>query len=228
MSADEWIAPVPGSEGLLALAMAQVIVTGRRSPLPADAARLRGLLAAHAPEKVAAAVGIAASDITRVAREFAASQGGLAVAGGIAAQYPNGAEIVAAVDILNYVAGQVGKTVKFGPNHGLGQAGSFKQLGDLAADLSGGKVALLLVQGANPVHTLPGTFSQALGHVGFKVSFSPYWDETTAAADLVLPDLHPLEQWNDSRPRAGDRKSTRLNSSHGYISYAVFCLKKKK
>src|SRR2546422_6113046 len=29
-------------------------------------------------------------------------------------------------------------------------------------------------------------------------------------------------------PRARDRKSTRLNSSHGYISYAVFCLKKKK
>src|SRR5687768_18254190 len=28
--------------------------------------------------------------------------------------------------------------------------------------------------------------------------------------------------------RAADRKSTRLNSSHGYISYAVFCLKKKK
>src|SRR5256884_2553766 len=32
----------------------------------------------------------------------------------------------------------------------------------------------------------------------------------------------------DARPRSGDRKSTRLNSSHGYISYAVFCLKKKK
>src|SRR5436189_2173129 len=29
-------------------------------------------------------------------------------------------------------------------------------------------------------------------------------------------------------PRAGDRKSTRLNSSHRCISYAVFCLKKKK
>src|SRR5687768_17983370 len=35
--------------------------------------------------------------------------------------------------------------------------------------------------------------------------------------------LHPRRQ-----PRAADRKSTRLNSSHGYISYAVFCLKKKK
>src|SRR2546422_4939119 len=29
-------------------------------------------------------------------------------------------------------------------------------------------------------------------------------------------------------PGNRDRKSTRLNSSHGYISYAVFCLKKKK
>src|SRR2546429_1420798 len=34
----------------------------------------------------------------------------------------------------------------------------------------------------------------------------------------------------DTMPNIGlaDRKSTRLNSSHGYISYAVFCLKKKK
>src|SRR2546422_8214732 len=30
-----------------------------------------------------------------------------------------------------------------------------------------------------------------------------------------------------SSARSRDRKSTRLNSSHGYISYAVFCLKKK-
>src|SRR2546429_8706027 len=31
-----------------------------------------------------------------------------------------------------------------------------------------------------------------------------------------------------ARAVKSDRKSTRLNSSHGYISYAVFCLKKKK
>src|SRR2546429_10024623 len=31
-----------------------------------------------------------------------------------------------------------------------------------------------------------------------------------------------------TREQHRDRKSTRLNSSHGYISYAVFCLKKKK
>src|SRR2546422_6755088 len=34
--------------------------------------------------------------------------------------------------------------------------------------------------------------------------------------------------WTLLRVSPQDRKSTRLNSSHGYISYAVFCLKKKK
>src|SRR5207244_9000586 len=40
-------------------------------------------------------------------------------------------------------------------------------------------------------------------------------------------DLYLMRQ-NDGRTRPGDRKSTRLNSSHQIISYAVFCLKKKK
>src|SRR2546429_7270363 len=44
------------------------------------------------------------------------------------------------------------------------------------------------------------------------------------AADVSGVDLH-LDRQQDFRR---DRKSTRLNSSHGYISYAVFCLKKKK
>src|SRR2546422_4328926 len=40
--------------------------------------------------------------------------------------------------------------------------------------------------------------------------------------------MHP-KVWEASGHVSGlDRKSTRLNSSHGYISYAVFCLKKKK
>src|SRR2546422_5433738 len=42
--------------------------------------------------------------------------------------------------------------------------------------------------------------------------------------DLAILSSHPNSR-GPSRER--DRKSTRLNSSHGYISYAVFCLKKK-
>src|SRR5205809_6044186 len=42
--------------------------------------------------------------------------------------------------------------------------------------------------------------------------------EANPRASRTIPYVSP----------GGDRKSTRLNSSHGYISYAVFCLKKKK
>src|SRR5256884_5795277 len=45
-----------------------------------------------------------------------------------------------------------------------------------------------------------------------------------ALADARI-DAHGAEQRLHAKR---DRKSTRLNSSHGYISYAVFCLKKKK
>src|SRR5687768_18569088 len=63
---------------------------------------------------------------------------------------------------------------------------------------------------------------------------------TTEIYTLSLHDALPifLRPWRSetkglvlrlaSCPKLRDRKSTRLNSSHGYISYAVFCLKKKK
>src|SRR2546429_6609733 len=40
--------------------------------------------------------------------------------------------------------------------------------------------------------------------------------------------IHTIPAWPQLQCGTQDRKSTRLNSSHGYISYAVFCLKKKK
>src|SRR5258708_20570047 len=58
-----------------------------------------------------------------------------------------------------------------------------------------------------------------------------------AAKMLVVRVLHPAPAHHFVRQvedvlqlvgRSGDRKSTRLNSSHQIISYAVFCLKKKK
>src|SRR2546422_8584110 len=42
-----------------------------------------------------------------------------------------------------------------------------------------------------------------------------------------IPISFAAAEMNSILPVQGDRKSTRLNSSHGYISYAVFCLKKK-
>src|SRR2546422_10029338 len=50
------------------------------------------------------------------------------------------------------------------------------------------------------------------------------WDRVALGHVVDFLDFHAFG-WHF---KARDRKSTRLNSSHGYISYAVFCLKKKK
>src|SRR2546429_394084 len=61
------------------------------------------------------------------------------------------------------------------------------------------------------------------------VALAQSLEATGAVALSVLTEPEffrgSLKNLRDARQR--DRKSTRLNSSHGYISYAVFCLKKK-
>src|SRR2546422_1172693 len=78
------------------------------------------------------------------------------------------------------------------------------------------------------------------------MTFSFFFFNDTATTEIYTLSLHDaLPIWTPfllpgkvcfgafcrlaEGPKANlDRKSTRLNSSHGYISYAVFCLKKKK
>src|SRR2546428_3967107 len=50
---------------------------------------------------------------------------------------------------------------------------------------------------------------------------------TAFPRDESTPDYDAMQQALINGIRDGDRKSTRLNSSHDQISYAVFCLKKK-
>src|SRR2546422_8539332 len=53
-------------------------------------------------------------------------------------------------------------------------------------------------------------------------------EQVDRATGRPLPELRGELHALGLAAGQGDRKSTRLNSSHGYISYAVFCLKKKK
>src|SRR3712207_7774589 len=54
------------------------------------------------------------------------------------------------------------------------------------------------------------------------------WQGRDGCAGGGFANCWVLDPWVLSRPPIADRKSTRLNSSHANISYAVFCLKKKK
>ena len=204
VKADEWIAPVPGTEALLALAMAQVILSERLGSSPSDARRLGGPLSDYTPESVADRCGVPAERITRLAREFAAVPS-LAVAGGVNGQHDQAHNTAQAVNLLNYVTGNVGRTVKFGPESDPAGGSSFASLVSLADAIKSGNVGVLFIHGANPVYASPRGLglAGAMGKVGLKVSFARFLDETSALADLILPDHDPLEQWNDFEPRRG-------------------------
>src|SRR5205809_7851056 len=58
--------------------------------------------------------------------------------------------------------------------------------------------------------------------------FEAYLLEVLSDWQITIPEVGTLRASEPPIVVITDRKSTRLNSSHGYISYAVFCLKKKK
>ena len=68
-----------------------------------------------------------------------------------------------------------------------------------------GEIQVVLVHDANPLYACPksGKFADNFKKVPFKVSTAQVMDETAAACDLILPNLHALERWDDLTPRAG-------------------------
>src|SRR2546422_2161458 len=88
-----------------------------------------------------------------------------------------------------------------------------------------GVVALLVGCGASrEARASLGAGRQAMAQGAFREAL-----EHLRTATRLAPNFAPAQlALGEAAEALGDRKSTRLNSSHGYISYAVFCLKKKK
>jgi len=204
-NADEWVGVRPGSAMLVALAMARVLVAAGRAGGRASA--IRPLVEAFTPERVADATGVEAEKIERLAHEFADAPSSLALPPGVEMADRNATATHVAVNLLNYAAGNVGRTVRFGPNILRRRSAGVDRLTEVVSAMQSGSVDLALVHRVNPVHTLPAAlgFTEALGNVGLVVSFASYMDETAAAADLILPDHTPLESWGDQEPEIGVR-----------------------
>ena len=202
-SADEWIPARVGTEAQIALAVAGELM--RRNPEAADAGPYAALLASeeHTLERAAAAAGVEAQDLARLADGFEAG-GGLALGPGLAGHHEAATAANLAVLVLNSVAGALGNTLHVASTPDS-EASSYAALREALADMNAGAFGMAVVSGANPAYSLPPAvgFREAFDNVPFKVAFATAPDETTALADLVLPDSHPLESWGDASPAPG-------------------------
>jgi molybdopterin-containing oxidoreductase family iron-sulfur binding subunit len=195
-NADDWFDVPAGTEAPVALCLARAAAEKNGSPLASE-------LAAHTAAAAAAATGLPEERIAALAEAFAAAGPSLAVAGGIAAQHRGAIDLCHAVNLANAAAGNLGRTVVFGT--GPAAAGGYAAAQEVFGAMGRGELAVVLVHDANPLYALPqaGGFADAFGKVAFKVSTANVLDETAMASDLVLPDLHALERWDDRQPRAG-------------------------
>ena len=140
-NADRWVPVKPGTEGLLALSMAYVILAEERQARGADVAALEAFI----PEAVAPKIGIPdglaglrpAETIRQLAREFADPKNfpSLAIGGGEATAHSNGVFNLEAIYALNYLVGSVGTPggIKFNPGSPLRDLPPGDPLRDLPA-----------------------------------------------------------------------------------------------
>lgn len=218
INADQWVPVRPGTEGALALSIAHVMVSeglGDRAAAQRVFPNPRAL-DPYRPDRVAGLTGVSAERIVQLARDFAGHRPALAIGGGSAAAHTNGTFNLMAIFALNYLAGSVGVSggVRFNPPPPLQSipqrvvATSFREWRAFTERLRTGQpqpVSLLLVHQANPVYGLPQTidFVGALSNVPYIISFSSFIDDTTAHADLIIPDHTYLESWGTDVPDPG-------------------------
>ena len=191
-NADEWIPARAGSEASVALALAGELVRHG-----ADAGPYTEMASRYTLEEAAREAGVEAGALSELAGHFA-SGGALALGPGLAGHHQGATAANLAALILNVAAGSLGRTFHVRATSET-EASSYGAIADVVAAMRSGTYGVAVVAGANPVYSLPpGTgFADAFAAVPFKVAFATALDETSAMADLVLPDAHPLESWGD-------------------------------
>jgi anaerobic selenocysteine-containing dehydrogenase len=228
-NADEWVAAHPGTEGLLALGIAHVILKEKLGH--AEAAGVAGMridgwregLPAYSPEAIAWKTGVPPETLTRLAREMAARSPAVAMVGGAPLAQTNGLFTALAVNALNALLGSVGKPggLQFTPEPPLPASGVARDnsgerkaisVRALAQQILSGQprpIEVLLLHEANPVFATPlgWRVKEAFEKVPFIASFGSFIDETSNLADLILPDHSFLESWIDDVPESGTTQS---------------------
>jgi thiosulfate reductase/polysulfide reductase chain A len=236
-NSDEWFPISPGTDGIVALAMANIIITSNlhnkdfiqrwtNIPLPA----LVQYLSQYPPEMAEKISGVAASDIERIAKEFAMSMPAVAISGRGLNGHFNGVYNERCILLLNTLVG----SIDIPGGHCLPHTYRLDDL-DLKPLLAKEKVSpfdldevqvtpqkfvslikrgkltpkMYFIYESNPAYKNPESslVSEVLKDeklIPYIVVADSYMTETAALADIVLPTANYLESWGvDSSPALG-------------------------
>ena len=137
--------------------------------------------------------------IEKAGNELWAKRGRSLVVGG-----SNDPSVQTVIAKINDLLGNYGTTIDIDTPLNYRQ-GNDKQFAGFIKDLQGGRVGAVIFLNANPVYNHPqgSDIASGLEKVKLKVSASDRMDETAALCDIVAPDHHYMESWDDVEPKPG-------------------------
>lgn len=205
-NADMWAQSNVGSEVRLALFLiSKLISRGRTGGLDSAAvSRLTQLTKGITAEAVEEETGVAKQKLLLIADYLSEADSSLVMAGGAATSTSDPLPLLVAVNILNVMLGNVGKTVDIAAMKK--PTSSAQQVAALIKDMEAGKVDVLVTYGTNPQFSFPASFGYRFASnrvavttdskkAGLVVALSSHLDETAELADVVIPVHTNLEDW---------------------------------
>lgn len=209
-SADLWVPIRPGTEGALALGIANYLLRKGDVDGTKLSAELRQTIDLFDVERVSKITGVPGDRIQRIGKVLKERSPSLVLAGASVTGQVHGYQNAAAVMALNILLGSVGSTIEPGfdipAKQMQAKSGGTADLVKFAEALKTKKLDVVFFSGTNPVYQAPDALGvkDNLQNVKFKVALSEFPDETTMQADLILPLASALEDWGSHIPAAGD------------------------
>ncbi len=156
--------------------------------------------ASSGSKDAASRLGISAEAFKKVAADLVKNAGSsLVVAGGLATRTEDSLNLQVAVNYLNSILGNDGKTILAGAGNPHATA-SYDGIIQLIKKMNQGAVKTLIIYRSNPAYALSKQFGfeEALRKVNTVVYAGDKMDETASFAQFIATDNHILETWNDS------------------------------
>jgi anaerobic selenocysteine-containing dehydrogenase len=189
-SADEWLPLRPGSEPFFLLALARFLVDEKlaRQPAKLPPTAMASIKGANLAECIHQ-TGLEDKRFRRIARELGESESPLLIAGA-SAIHTNSLQALVTSHYVNVLLGNIEQPGGVFPPANSSEDHNASSILDAVKS-----ARVLLLDGENPVYTLPGAsdLPHVLRNLESIVSFGSFIDDSVAYADLILPDHHILE-----------------------------------
>ena len=212
-NSDEWIFCELGTEGMIASAIAYVLISEKLVNTDFAKKINSNDLSGFTPEKISKITGVKPDKIVDLAHKLAKSKHPLIIGGDTASGNTNGSSNMIAIYALNLLLGNINKEggLILNPDspladlHSSRTTSSYQEILSLIGDIDSGTTNSLFINQVDLNYSVSGNINlkSSLSKLGLIVSMNSFIDDTSQYADIILPLNTQFESWGNDVPEIG-------------------------